>query len=158
MGQQYTVSTTGTGFHMFLSREGMKPRRTDACSIKASNALVSLYKHADVRALLDTLAAETMSTFFRGLSRLGSSYIGLKELDLSHGLAVMSSQDYASMWLDGFQVHAQGHAALTQQALPIDITDLLKHLFPFRPGKLLPSLTLLHLRFAKVLICTTQTE
>ncbi|KAL3153347.1 hypothetical protein ABBQ38_011687 [Trebouxia sp. C0009 RCD-2024] len=143
-----------TGFQVFLSREGMKATRTDACSINPNNTLVALYKHADIRALLDTLASEAMSTFFGGLTRLCNTYTALKELDLSQGVAVMSCEDYANMRRDGYQVHPQGHAALTQQALPISIKALVKHLFPHRgmTRKLLPSLTFLHLRFVKVMI------
>ena len=50
---------------------------------------------------------------------------------------------------DGYQVHPQGHAALTQQPLPISIKALLKHLFPFswEAEELLPGLTWLHLRY-----------
>lgn len=131
----------------------MKATRTDACNIKANNTLVTLYKHANIRALLDTLAAEAMSTFFGGLARLCNTYTALKELDLSQGVAVMSCEDYANMRRDGYQVHSQGHAALTQQALPISIKALFMHLFPSRPmaRKLMPSLTLLHLRFVKVM-------
>ena len=148
--------TTGIGFQVCLSREGMKARRTDACSIEANNTLVALYKHADIRTLLDALAAETMCAFFGGLTRLGNTYKGLKELDLSRGVAVMSCEDYANMRRDGYQVHPQGHAALTQQALPISIKALLKHLFSFRAfGKaLIPGLTLLHLRLVKVITRT----
>ncbi|KAL3153349.1 hypothetical protein ABBQ38_011689 [Trebouxia sp. C0009 RCD-2024] len=94
-----------------------------------------------------------MSAFFRGLTRLGNTYKELKELDLSQGVAVMSCEDYA-MRRDGYQVHPVGHAALTQQPLPISITDLLKHIFPMRLEKLLPGLTLLHLRFVKVMTST----
>ena len=112
--------------------------------------MIALYKHPDIRALLDTLAAEAMLAFFGGLTRLGTTFQGLKELDLSQGVAVMSCEDYANMLRDGYQEHPQGHAALTQQALPIGVRDLLRHLFPVRPGKLLPGLTLLHLRFVKV--------
>ena len=74
----------------------------------------------------------------------------MKELDLSNGLAVMSCEDYENMWRDAYQVHPQGHAALTQQALPIDIKDLLQQLFPtVKP--LLPGLTILHLKLVKVM-------
>ncbi|KAL3153351.1 F-box/LRR-repeat protein 14 [Trebouxia sp. C0009 RCD-2024] len=128
----------------------MNTRWPGACSIKTNNKLVALYKHPDVRALLDALAAETMSAFFGGLTRLGNTYKGLTELDLSQGVAVMSCKDFANMWRDGYRVHPQGHAALTQQALPISIKALLRHLLPVKGGKLLPGLTLLHLRFVKV--------
>ena len=136
----------------------MKARRTDACSVECNNTLVVLYKHPDIRAVLDMLAAETMSAFFGGLTRLGNTYKGLKELDLSQGVAVMSREDYANMRRDGYQVHPQGHAALTQQALPISVEDLLKHLFPTSSGRLLPGLSLLHLRFVKVMTSTCRSD
>lgn len=119
----------------------------------ARNTLINLYRNDNVRSILDKLATDTLSTLFRGLSRLGHTYYGLKQLDLSHGLAVMSCEDYGNMWRDGYQVHPQGHAALTQQALPIDVKDLLKHLFPWAMP-LLPGLTLLHLKLVKVMIST----
>ena len=127
----------------------MKASRDDARRTRIT--LISLYRHADVRAILDTLAVDTMCAFFRGLTKLGTTYIGLKELDLSNGLAVMACEDYGNMWRDGYQVHPQGHAALTQQALPIGAADLFKHLFP-SAKPLLPELTLLHLKLVKVII------
>ena len=81
MRGQSIVLSAGTGFQVFLFREGMKARRTDGCSIQPNNVLVALYKRADIRALLDALAAETMSAFFGGLTRLGNTNKGLKELD-----------------------------------------------------------------------------
>ena len=128
----------------------MKTRKPGTSTITPNNKLVALYKHPAIRRLLDTLATETMSAFFGGLTRLGNTYKGLKKLDLSQGVAVMSCENYANMRQDGYQVHPQGHAALTQQPPPISVKALLKHLFPIRPGKLLPGLTLLHLRFVKV--------
>ena len=132
----------------------MNTRRPDACSINPNNKMIALYKHPDIRALLDMLAAEAMLAFFGGLTRLGTTFQGLKELDLSQGVAVMSCEDYANMLWDGYQEHPQGHAALTQQSLPMGVRDLLRHLFPIKPGKLLPGLTLLHLRFVKVMTST----
>ena len=132
----------------------MKASRADTrTTSSARSTLITLYRHVDVRVLLDTLAADTIRALFQGLSRLGHTYVGLKELDLSNGLAVMSCEDYANMWRDGYQVHPQGRAALTRQTLPIDVADLLKHLFP--KGKpLLPGLTLLHLKLVKVMTST----
>ena len=154
--REQLLSTAGTGIHLFLSREGMKTRQPGTSTITPNNKLVALYKHPAIQRLLDTLATETMSAFFGGLTRLGNTYKGLKKLDLSQGVAVMSCEDYANMRRDGYQVHPQGHAALTQQALPISIKALLKHLFSFRAfGKaLIPGLTLLYLRLVKVITRT----
>ena len=130
----------------------MKASTAKTCTTSSSwKTLISLFKHDDVRAILDTLAANTLRAFFHGLNRLGYTYIGLTELDLSNGVAVMSCEDYENIWRwDGCHVDPQGHAALTQQALPIGATDLFKHLFPI--GKpLLPGLTLLHLKLVKVM-------
>lgn len=132
----------------------MKASRADTrATSSARNTLINLYKNDNVRSILDKLALDTMCALFRGLGRLGHTYNGLKQLDLSNGLAVMSREDYGNMRRDGFQVHPQGHAALTQQALPIDVEDLLKHLFP-RAMPMLPGLTLLHLKLVKVMIGT----
>ena len=76
-GHQTNLSTVGTGLHLFLSREGMKASRADMrTTSSAKNTLIALYRHVDVRALLDTLAADTMCALFRGLSRLGLTYAG----------------------------------------------------------------------------------
>ena len=152
------MSTVGTGLQLFLSREGIKASKADTSTASsARDTLINLYRHADVRAILDTLAANIMWALYRGLSKLGHTYIGLKELDLSDGLAVMSCEDYENMWRDGYQVHPQGHAALTQQALSTDVADLLQHLFP-RGMPLLPGLTLLHLKLAKVMTTTSTNQ
>lgn len=152
---EFPFVNAGTGLHVYLAREGMKASRADDTETSARNALANVYKRSEVHTVLDMLAAETMHAFFQCLSSIGSAYLGLRELDLSGGLAIMSSKDFANMRRDGYHVHPQGHAALTQQALPIDIAALFTHLFPWTTP-LLPGLTLLHLKFVKVIFETLQ--
>ena len=137
----------GSGLRQFLVREGMKFKAVQ--SEAAKTMLTNTYQLAEAQAVVESVAMEAMSRLYKGLYKLGVTYSMLQELDLSSSLAVMAADDYASLFQGSIPVHPQGHAALTQQALPISMGQLMQWLFP-KAQLLLPNLQLLHYQLVKV--------
>ncbi len=113
-------------------------------------AVNALLVHTETQAALMQIAADTMSLYVCQLGRLATSYPALSELDLSNSLAVLSVEDYAEIQQTSLYGHPQARAILAQQAVPIDVQRFLEMVLPHSQEFVLPCLTLLRIKLAKV--------
>ena len=125
----------------------MKAAGSAAAKDSTNCVLLGLYHRPEVKVALQALATDATDMLTCGLCQLGCKYQVLKVLDLSAGVAVVAPGDLAA--LSTAFPHLQGHAVLTQLAVPVCIATLLQALFP-KADSIMPSLELLCLMLVKV--------